>query len=159
MSSRTATVILACGYLLAPGAWLLAQMALALDAGRPVADIGVAGTRGFLLLQALVVVAAAPLFVSALGARRATSSLAALVLAALPLLTFVSLTTTLSAFRLLAAEGAVLAGAFVVAGIAALVVRAVRDTGVRLLALAVLQVGGVAACWRLHADLIAGVVP
>lgn len=159
MSARTATVILACAYLLAPGAWLLAQMALALDAGRPVADIGVAGTRGFLLLQALVVVAAAPLFVSALGARRAAGSLAAVVLAALPLLTFVSLTTTLSALRLLAAEGAVLAAAVVTAGIAALVVRAVRDAGVRLLALGVLQVGVVAGCWRFHAAWIAGVVP
>jgi hypothetical protein len=159
MNARTATVIVACAYLLAPGVWLLAQMALALDAGRPVADVGVAGARGFLLTQALVAVAAAPMFVVALGARAASASLAAIVLAALPLLTFVSLTTTLPAPRLLAAEGVVLAAAVATAGVAALVVRAARNTGVRTVALGVLQVGAVAACWRLHSVWIAGIVP
>ena len=159
MSARTATVTVACAYVLAPGVWLLAQMSLALDAGRPVADIAMGGARGLLLLQALVAVTAAPLFVAALGARTALTSLVAIVLAALPLLTIISLTTTLSVPRLLAAEGAVLAAALGVVGLAALVVRAVRDGGARTLALGVLQVGAAAACWRLHADWIAGVVP
>ena len=159
MNARAATVTVACAYLLAPVAWLLAQMSLALDAGRPVADIALGGARGFMLLQALVAVAAAPLFVAALGVRTAMTSVVAIVVAALPLLTFISLTTTLSVPRLLAAEGAVLAAALGVAGLAALVVRAVRDSGTRALALGVLQVGAAAACWRFHADWIPGVVP
>jgi hypothetical protein len=159
MNARTATVLLVCAYLLAPGAWLLAQMSLALAAGRPVADIALGGARGFLVLQSLVAVAAAPLFVAALGARAALGSLAAVVVAALPLLTFISLTTTLSPWRLLAAEGAVLAAALVTASVAAVIARAVRDGGMRALALGVLQVGAAAACWRFHADWIAGVVP
>jgi hypothetical protein len=145
--------------LVAQGVWLLAQMSIALDAGRPVADIAVGGARGLLLLQALVAVTAAPLFVAALGARVAVTSLVAIVLAALPLLTFISLTTTLSVPRLLAAEAGVIAAALSVAGLATLVVRALRTAGARALALGMLQIGAVAACWHFQGEWIAGVVP
>jgi hypothetical protein len=159
MNARTATVILVCAYLLAPGVWLLAQTSLALAAGRPVSDIAASAARGLLPLQALVAVVAAPPFVAAVGSRVAVTSLAAIVIAALPLLTFISLATTLSVPRLLAAEAAVLAAALATAGVAALVVRAVRDGGLRALTLGVLQVAAAAACWRFHGDWIAAVVP
>jgi hypothetical protein len=159
MNARVATVAVACAYLLAHGSWLLAQMSIALAGGRPVADIAVGGARGLLLTQALIAAGAAPLFVAALGVRAAATSLVAIVAAALPLLTFISLTTTLAMPRLLAAEGTVIAVALATAGLAALVVRAVHATGVRCVALGVLQIGAAAACWRLHEAWIAGVAP
>ena len=159
MNARVATVAVTCAYLLANGSWLLAQMSLALTGGRPVADIAVGGARALLLTQALVAAAAAPLFVAALGARAAAAALVAIVLAALPLLTFISLTTTLSVPRLFAAEGAVIVAALATVGLAALVVRAVSAIGVRSVALGALQIVAAAVCWRLYGEWIGGVVP
>jgi hypothetical protein len=158
MNARTATVIVACAYLLAPGIWVLAQMEIALAGGRPVADIAMVGVRGLLLVQALVAVTAAPLFAAALGARAAVAPLVAIVVAALPLLTFIALTTRLSAARLLAVEGGVIASALALACVAAFVARTMRVAGARALAVGALQIAAAAACWRFHGAWLAGVL-
>jgi hypothetical protein len=159
VNARAATVTLACAYLLALGVWLLAQMSLALDAGRSVAEIATHGARALLLAQTLVGVLAAPLLVAALAARAALTALLAIVIAAVPLLTFIWLTTTLSAARLFAAEAAVLTAAVATAGLAALVTRTVRDAHSRALGLALLQLGAAAGCWRLHPTVTAWLAP
>ena len=157
-SERVTPIVIACAYALALGVWLLAQMSLALDAGRPAADIAVGAARGLLLVQALVAVLVAPLLSAALAPRAALTAALAMLLAALPLVTFVWLTTPLPATRLLLVEAGVLAVALTAVLASALLARWLPAAVPRALALATLGSGGAAACWLLHPGINAWLV-
>ena len=81
-----------------------------------------------------------------------------MLLAALPLVTFVWLTTTLPAARLLLVEAGVLGLALSAVLAGALLARWLRATRPRALALATLAVGSASACWLVHAGVSAWLV-
>jgi len=155
---RVTPVVVACAYALALGVWLLAQTSLALDAGRPVADIASGAAQGLTLVQALVAVLVAPLLSAALAPRAAVKAAVAMLLAALPLVTFVWLTTTVPAARLLLVEAGVLGLALAAVLASALLARWLPAARPRALALATLAAGSAGACWLVHAGVDAWLV-